>query len=108
MLRTKRVAVVLVLALFVAIGWGCTTAGVNFDSDVAQAIQVGVDTRDSVEQQLGPPRQKMGPPKGAAAGCVERWMYRYAHFGTFRNWVKVLVVDFDAAGVVCYSGYDEQ
>lgn len=86
----------------------CASAGQKFDTTHVHDIQKGVQSKTEIQAWFG-----TAPTTSAVTqselGCVERWIYTYAHSVAGASTTsEALIVDFDAKGKVCDSAYSKQ
>jgi len=97
--------VVLVVVASMASG-ACAASGRQFDTTRARDVRLGQD-KASVRTWFGEPLT-LSTFAVDPHGCVERWQYTHATpMGVGRAHSQILVVDFDARGVVCHATYTE-
>lgn len=100
----KKLVMLLAVLSLVA----CASAGKRIDRTHIDEIGNGVQDKAQIRQWFGEP-YTLKPIAGHPAGCVERWTYEYAKaqgFGTV-TYTEILVVDFDAQGMVCDHAFSK-
>ena len=75
----------------------------ELDGETAAAFRAGLDTHESVRERLGLPMAKA--KLRSDASCGERWVYSHPMVAAGDPKMRITLVDFDAAGVVCRSVY---
>lgn len=102
----KKHLAVLGLCLLMA---ACATVGKKFDTTHVNDIVKGRQTKQQIQAWFGAPSQTVSPLSGHPAGCVERWIWTYAHStsGGRHTVSESLVVDFNKAGKVCDHAYSK-
>ena len=101
----RLVTVLTVTALFAALS-GCASSGRQFDATHVNEVQTGVQDKATVLAWFGEPSQTSAVT-GHPGGCIERWIWTYAHAVGFGQVTEshTLVVDFDSKGIVCDHAY---
>lgn len=85
----------------------CASAGKKFDTTHVSDIKKGTQTKNEILAWFGP-AQSTTPVTQSEQGCVERWIYSYAHSVVGGSTVsEALIVDFDATGKVCDNAYSK-
>jgi len=94
----EKIGALLLTILLAPVIASCVSARKNPDD-----IEDGVQSKQQIRRWFGEPhRVKLGL-QGHLKGCVERWAFEYAKDPGFDSSThpELLVVDFDAEGIVC-------
>jgi len=104
-----RVAVSILCTMVFATVLACAGAGRKWDTTHANEVQKGVQDKAQIQTWFGPP-YTVTPLTEHSMGCTERWIYTYAwaNWGGAQTTADAMIVDFDAAGVVCDHAYTRQ
>ncbi len=82
------------------------TANSPLDENASVPFRSGFDTKDSVSERLGTPVAKAA--LRAERACGERWVYSRPSLAGGESKLRVMLVDFDANGLVCNSLYRDE
>lgn len=97
------------ILLFVFLLTACATAGSRIERTHLNDIKDGIQTKARIRSWFGEPYTVKTDLNRHPKSCTERWTYEYAEakgFGTV-TYSEILVVDFDAAGVVCDHAFSQ-
>jgi outer membrane protein assembly factor BamE (lipoprotein component of BamABCDE complex) len=99
----KKISALVLLCSSLA---ACATVGRQFDTTHVHDVRGG-QAKPQITSWFGEPNQRT-TFSGNDKGCVERWQYTYAKGSAGGSaHAQVLLVDFNAQGLVCDTAYSE-